>query len=284
MSVNEETQTAVRARRREHGGTYRAVRAFAKAEREAIAWNARHPVGTPCTLEIFKGGPKVETVTRSAAWALPSGDASVMVEGYPGSYGLQWLKTARRAGRTRSDSIVGKRSGSVVVLSAKGKTMTVRCDCGREREMHSTRFYCKGVTCGDPLAHPEITRVVHGLTRDYRYNWLRDRNRPTCARWADPLAFVADVGERPAGHSLSKTSRGVASCGTCEGCKATGHARNVIWTPGGGSAAPVLYYGVLMSQAEIGRREGVDRRTVSTALLMGLPLEGMGSGAPSSTG
>ncbi len=124
----------------------------------------------------------------------------------------------------------------------------------------------------------------HRVAEDYRRKWLRERSRPTCPRWADPVAFVADVGERPPGCSLSKTAKGPASCGSCEACLAGGTPRNVAWTTGRGSAAAVLYRGALVSRAEVGRREGVSRQAVGYRVLMGLPLEGMGGGvAPSST-
>lgn len=86
MSLNEETK----------GGTHRVALAFVMAERKAAEWNARWPAGTPCILETYLGGPRVNTATCSEAWALPSGQASVMVEGRTGSYGLDWLTPGKQ--------------------------------------------------------------------------------------------------------------------------------------------------------------------------------------------
>jgi broad specificity phosphatase PhoE len=91
MSLSEKTKAAVAAALRDHGGTYRAALALVMAERQAAEWNARWAVGTPCVLETYRGGPKLNTRTRSEAWVMPSGHASVLVEGRAGCYGLEWL-------------------------------------------------------------------------------------------------------------------------------------------------------------------------------------------------
>jgi hypothetical protein len=90
-----ETIAAAKKRQADHGGTYRAALAFVMAEREAAEWNALYPVGTPVIMSPYTGCPESErlmTVTRSVAWALPSGQASVMIEGKSGGYGLAWVK------------------------------------------------------------------------------------------------------------------------------------------------------------------------------------------------
>ena len=96
MSLSEETRVAVKRRREEHGGTCRPALAYVMAEREAAAWNARYPVGTPVVVTPHIGcEPEelIKTKTRSAAWVI-SGHASVMVEGKSGGYGLSFVKVA----------------------------------------------------------------------------------------------------------------------------------------------------------------------------------------------
>ena len=97
MSLSEETRAAVKRRQDERGGTYRQALAYVMAEREAAAWNAKHPVGTPVIVTPYRGCSAdllVKTTTRSSAWAMPSGEASVMVEGKSGGYGLSFVKVA----------------------------------------------------------------------------------------------------------------------------------------------------------------------------------------------
>jgi hypothetical protein len=96
MSLSEGTRAAVKRRRDERGGTYRQALAYVMAEREAAAWNAKHPIGTTVTLTPWRGCPAdeiVQTRTRTEAWVL-SGHASVMVEGKSGGYGLSFVKVA----------------------------------------------------------------------------------------------------------------------------------------------------------------------------------------------
>lgn len=95
-----DTIAAARKRQAAHGGTYRVALAFVMAERKAEEWNAKHPVGTPVIMTPYTGCPeseRVTTKTRSSAWALPSGQASVMIEGKAGGYGLEWIKPIKPA-------------------------------------------------------------------------------------------------------------------------------------------------------------------------------------------
>ena len=83
-----------------HGGRYAHALKMVKARREAAAWNERYPVGTSVVVTPYTGCSEAEksrTVTRSPAWAMSSGHASVMVEGKAGGYGLEWVKPTRGA-------------------------------------------------------------------------------------------------------------------------------------------------------------------------------------------
>jgi hypothetical protein len=91
VSLSAETRAAVEKQRREHGGSYRLALAIVMGRRKADEWNAKWPVGTKCVVELYKGGTRYNTATRSAAWILGHGGASVQIDGRAGSYGLEWL-------------------------------------------------------------------------------------------------------------------------------------------------------------------------------------------------
>lgn len=60
------------------------------------AWNAANPIGTPVVFwPAFKDEPGRESVTRSAAWLMPSGSAVVLVEGYAGGIALTHVNPLR---------------------------------------------------------------------------------------------------------------------------------------------------------------------------------------------
>lgn len=86
-----ETHAAAKAYLAEHGGSHRHALAMVMAERASNEWNAKYPIGTPVMLLTHKGATPSPTKTRSIAWALSSGSASVQVEGKSGSYGLEWV-------------------------------------------------------------------------------------------------------------------------------------------------------------------------------------------------
>lgn len=57
-------------------------------EKQAAAWNAAHPVGTPVTVQRDLGA-LLETKTRSEAWVMGGHSAMVMVDGIAGGYMLE---------------------------------------------------------------------------------------------------------------------------------------------------------------------------------------------------
>lgn len=61
-----------------------------KAQAQADAWNAKHPVGTPVTV-VRDSGPPLETKTRSIAWEA-SCTAIVKVDGIAGGYDLDRIE------------------------------------------------------------------------------------------------------------------------------------------------------------------------------------------------
>lgn len=62
-----------------------------KAEREAMAWNERHPIGTPVAV-TQDNGSVVESKTRSPAWVMGDHTAVVMYEGRSGGYLLSRVR------------------------------------------------------------------------------------------------------------------------------------------------------------------------------------------------
>jgi hypothetical protein len=95
MTLTPETKAAVKARMADRGSSYRQALSFVMAEQEAARWNELYPIGTAVIVTPYTGCAehfRVLTRTRSAAWAMSSGDASVMVEGKAGGYGLAWVK------------------------------------------------------------------------------------------------------------------------------------------------------------------------------------------------
>jgi len=71
--------------------------------RFTLSWHsAPQPTGTrdgrsapPCILEPYRGAARVNTKTRSLAWA-PGGDAMVLVEGRAGGYCLDFLTPGKQ--------------------------------------------------------------------------------------------------------------------------------------------------------------------------------------------
>lgn len=128
---------------------------------------------------------------------------------------------------------VGRRSGKLVVVSATPpggvRLLTCVCDCGGQAEMTADAFVqdrgvnpkscdaCRPIPRGN-LRHGNKRRDVVSPT--YR-SWVAMKNRcrdlaaPKAkyyaakgigyeAAWEDYGAFLADMGERPAGHTLDR--------------------------------------------------------------------------------
>lgn len=61
-------------------------------------FNAAHPIGTPVTFwPGAREGAGTASTTRSKAFTLGSGDAVVMVEGYPGGIALTHVQPTEAA-------------------------------------------------------------------------------------------------------------------------------------------------------------------------------------------
>ena len=173
----------------------------------------------------------------------------------------------------RKDSIVGKRAGTIVVLSSTGDKIVVQCDCGRVRTRWATAVHGPNPTCGDLERHPRRKNIVHGLYRTYIHQWHKAHT--TCAGWEALADLARDLGERPdALHYLHKTNDDVAACGACDDCHAIGASRNIIWALDPQTRAqPVKFGDDHLSRPEIAKLLGVTREAVRYRLMNGVPLE-----------
>lgn len=256
MNLSKEIAANARAYRAANGGSWR----------EAISFVTSRPV-------LF-GGELISRVEAARRLGIGRSAIGGRIKGGGPVDRPKWARAKPRAAprkrmrRSRWSKLLRARSGSVVVVSVRGDVMTVRCDCGRVCDKSTTAFYRRNITCGDREAHrPARSPVVA-----YLYDWhLR---RTVCAGWEDVATFVASVGERPAGHVLSKTGTDVASCGACEDCKALGAACNVVWTKGQRARAPAVpCRGEMVSQSEAAKILGISKTAVALRMAAGTPLD-----------
>jgi hypothetical protein len=89
----------------------------------------------------------------------------------------------------------------------------------------------EGAICHHPLhgtfldMHKRCERSEHPSFANYGGRGIR-----VCSRWSDFLAFVADMGPRPDGHSIDRrdNDRGY-ECGVCQECVTAGRKPNCRW-------------------------------------------------------
>jgi hypothetical protein len=74
--------------------TSRHDRQMEAAWKKCREFNDQHPIGTPVTYRPLRGSDEniLATATRSEAWALPSGEAVVMVERKTGGVSLDHIE------------------------------------------------------------------------------------------------------------------------------------------------------------------------------------------------
>jgi hypothetical protein len=128
---------------------------------------------------------------------------------------------------TKSKDMVGRRFGQLVVIELAGKTTNYQkkwlchCDCGGSRIIRGDALRLgEARSCGCMMG------VTHGYTRTGQHHYLyetwhtmlrrcRDPNQQdyknygargitVCERWNDFAVFLADMGERPPGHTLDR--------------------------------------------------------------------------------
>lgn len=163
----------------------------------------------------------------------------------------------KSCGCYRLEDFTGKRFGRWTATRLGERSRTgltrwhVRCDCGTQALRHATALKSgRTKSCGCYQAERRsLNTTRHGSARPGRktptYNcWvaiharcsdLRDpdyggRGISVCAGWRTFEAFLADMGERPAGLSIDRidTNEGY-SCGRCPECVAAGRRANCRW-------------------------------------------------------
>lgn len=123
---------------------------------------------------------------------------------------------------------VGERYGKLTVIQRRDTAtpVSVRCECGTEKEVRAADLAYTIRSCGwctrwapgsansswrgGMTDHPLYDAYFGMLARCHRpthhhYESYGGRGITVCDRWRDDFwAFVADVGERPEGHSLDR--------------------------------------------------------------------------------
>ncbi len=175
----------------------------------------------------------------------------------------------RRKPKQRKDSVIGRKFGTLTVVSAVGGVAQVACDCGRHKQVLVTSLH-RMPTCGDRERHPMNTPPSERITMVDRYRWEWHHVRTRCLGWATFRSFAADVGQRPSPeHWLMCTSAGPLACGACATCRGAGVQRSVVWVVGrarGPGAAVVWIDGQAYTQAAAARRFGISREAVRLRL------------------
>jgi hypothetical protein len=69
---------------------------MADAWQRCVEFNEVNPIGTPVRYLSTENPPGQLTITRSMAWALPSGQAVVMIKGQGGGVSLDHIEVCER--------------------------------------------------------------------------------------------------------------------------------------------------------------------------------------------
>lgn len=172
----------------------------------------------------------------------------------------------------------GKRFGRLVVQRHAGSRWWIcRCSCGISRRVRADHLTL-GITvsCG---CRRRTARLRHGHTRNGRptstyrswrtmldrctnprvpgYRFYGGRGIRVCRRWRRFDAFVADMGERPAGTSLDrKRPRGHYTPKNCRWASRSVQANNTR------RSIHLRWHGQRLSVSEWARRLGVPKATI----------------------
>lgn len=194
------------------------------------------------------------------------------------------------------NDLTGNAFGRLIVLQRDGTSTNgkaqwrCRCQCGREttavgselRNGHTTSCGCWRVE------RNRTSSLSHGQHGSATYKtWEAMKTRCTnqnvksyadygakgvkvCARWAESFeAFLADMGERPAGTTLDRwpNTRGDYEPGNCRWATRIEQQRNTS------SSVMLTFDGMTLTQAEWAERTGIAQETLSYRMRRGWPAE-----------
>lgn len=128
----------------------------------------------------------------------------------------------------REANLIGKRYGSLVVLSRNKRIITCRCDCGNTvTRTTDIKYQGKRSSCGCKRgSYISEGKMIHGMSKSTEYkSWIHMRERcqnpnskyyshyggrgiKVCERWSGPNNFpnfLKDMGMKPQGkHSIDR--------------------------------------------------------------------------------
>lgn len=187
-------------------------------------------------------------------------------------------------------ALPGERFGRLMVLSAKGKSRNCRCDCGNEVSIDNACKLKSGNTRSCGCLRRELTGKTsrkHGASKTLIYAvWSTMIQRCTnpnnkkfyryggrgimiCQRWRESFqAFLQDMGEPPAGHSLDRINNdGNYEPGNCRWAPTETQARNRS------NNRLLMFKGKTQTIIEWAKELGIARNTIQTRLRLGWKIE-----------
>ena len=171
------------------------------------------------------------------------------------------------------------------------RTMVCRCDCGTEKLMAAQKLSGGTISCGCATRDAMDARNAEAKhLRDKHpgaYNsWAKMRSRclspgdntfkrygakgiTVCDRWSEFANFIADMGDRPPGHSIDRfpDTRGNYEPGNCRWATASQQMRNTTRN------VVIEFDGRSMVAMDWAIETGIPYRTIQSRRARGWPVE-----------